>query len=352
MKRDRVLLLIILAFLSFVAGCATNLPPRSPQPTADTFVLEGSDGILGSFTMDLSNGSVSRQQTILIPGLGYLAAADPLGRFLWVPQHDVAFKDVFVTAPPTINTYMRGVDGQFSLSDQRDYQPRIYEIAVERHGRWAYGDSSGERRTFSISPVDGHLQEVAINPPGEGTLSVLHPLKNIFYGYLVSNPFTPAQTTTFVAYAPDDATGELRPLPNVSAQGNYFVREMAFTSDGRYLIAVDFNNQVHLLAVDEDGSLTEVDTLTSAVFIGGLVPHPRLQIIYHQSGEDGVLNALRVDNGTLIEEKFPFPGQPGFLHISSNGRFLLAQDGAVSLITLDPQTGAPIGIQPVDFSFF
>ena len=286
-----------------------------------------------------------------------MAGRDPLGRFAWIAQHDVVEHDIIITAPTTVNTFARMPDGLFSASDQRDYQPRIDQIAVERQGKWAYADGAGERRIFPISPVDGHLEGLGRIAPSEESAAMLtlHPTRNIFYGFTTRNFLTPTQTTVFAAYAPDNGTGELRPLPNVSTEVGYEVREMAFTSDGNYLIVLDFNpnRQVHLLAVDEDGGLREVDVQPTS-FLDGLVPHPKLPIVYHPSLEDGVITGFVVKNGALTElPKIQVGRQdlmPNILHVSSNGRFLLVYSDQAYLITLDSQTGAATDIHPVDFS--
>jgi 6-phosphogluconolactonase (cycloisomerase 2 family) len=182
----------------------------------------------------------------------------------------------------------------------------------------------------------------------------LRPNKNIFYGYTIRDFLTPAQTTVFVAYAPDNETGELRPLPNVSLEVGYEVQDMAFTSDGNYLLVIDFdpNRHVHLLTVDEDGSLREVDAQSPALFPQGLAAHPKLPIMYYSSLDLGGITALAVKNGALTKMPRIQVGRQdlfaSLLHISSNGRFLLVQSDQVYLITLDPQTGAATDIHPVN----
>jgi 6-phosphogluconolactonase (cycloisomerase 2 family) len=358
MAQDRRSRLIAALMLCFLAGCGTGVRPSLPpqQASADNFFIQFDDGAATYYSMDLSNGDVTLKQRISIPGTGYAAGMDPLGRFVWVAQQDIAEHDTIITAPPTVNTFARTPDGLFSASDQRDYQPRIDQIAVERRGRWAYADGPGERRVFSISPVDGHLEGAGrVLPIKEfAAMLTLQPTKNIFYGYNIRNFLTPTQTTVFAAYAPDNDTGELKPLPNVATEVGYEIREMAFTSDGKYLVVLDFdpNHEVHLLAVDEDGGLREVDALTPASYLNGLVAHPKLPIVYHESLEGGGLPAFRVENGALTElPKIQVPGEPYILHISSNGRFLLVQSDQVYLITLNPQTGAATDIHPVSFSF-
>jgi hypothetical protein len=356
MAQDRTLGLMATLMFWFLAGCATGMRPslQQQQPSADNFFIQFDDGVATYYSMDLSNGDVTLKQVISIPGTGYAAGMDPLGRFVWVAQQGVAEHDTIIEPPPTLNTYARMQDGFFSASDQRDYQPRIGQIAVERQGKWAYADGPGERRIFSISPVDGHLEGAGRIAPMEESAAMLtlQPTKNIFYGFNIRNFLTPTQTTVFAAYAPDNDTGELKPLPNVATEVGYEIREMAFTSDGRYLVVYDFDptSRVHLLAVDEDGSLTEVDALTPASYPSRLVPHPKLPIVYHQSLEGGGLPAFRVENGALTElPKIQVPGDPFVLHISSNGRFMLVQSNQVYLVTLDPQTGAATDIHTVNF---
>lgn len=358
MAQDRVSRLIATLMLCLLAGCGTGMRPPVPeqQQREDSFFLQTQDGLIASYSMDLANGDVSLKQRILIPGLGYPAGTDPLGRFLWIAQHDVVEHDTIITAPPTVNTFARKPDGFFSASDQRDYQPRIDEIAVEHHGKFAY-DNGAERRIFSISPVDGHLEEAGTTDAELGFV-ILHPIKNIFYSAISTNLFRPDTNTVFKAYASDSDTGELTPLPNVSTQVPYDIREMKFTSDGNYLIILDFDpsHRVHLLAVDKDGGLREVDALTPASYPYGLVAHPTLPIVYHQSlAGDGLIQAYGVKNGALTELPSIHVGDSdisgNLLHVSSDGRFLLVASRQIYLVTLNPQTGEATDIQPVNFPF-
>jgi hypothetical protein len=345
----------------FLAGCATGMRPSLQQQAgADNFFIQFDDGAATYYSMNLSNGAVTLKQRFSIPQTGYAAGMDPLGRFIWAAQQGVAEHDTIIEPPPTLNTYARMPDGLFSASDQRDYQPMIVQIAVEREGRWAYADGQGERRVFPISPVDGHLEGPGRVLPSQelaGPLT-LRPNENIFYGFTSSGFAAPTQTSVFAAYAPDHDTGELRPLPNVSLEVPYEILQMAFSPDGKYLLAVDFDpngHQVHLLAVDKDGSLREIDVLRPDSFYSGLAPHPKLPIVYLQSNEPGVVTALGIENGALTELPKIHVGQPGLsvqiLHISSNGRFMLAQSDQRYLITLDPETGAALDIRPLGFSF-
>ncbi len=363
MPRDRVSLLIAVALLCLLVGCGTVVRPvdQELKPAADSFLLQLSDGVIGSYSMNLSDGSISLRQSIHFPALGYQAGTDPLGRFAWIAQHDILEKDIFVAAPPTIITFARAADGLFFDSDRRDYQPKIEQIAVEHHGRWAYDaltDSVGQRRIFSISPGDGHLEEVGRTASGAyGAIMVLHPVENIFYGLEVRNASASAQGREIVvaAYASNEDTGELEPLPNVFTEIPEGIREMAFTSDGRHLVVADLNNQVHLLAKDSEGGLSEVGLLTPKFYVDGFVPHPKLPIIYHRSLEDGVVTSFGIDSGALAElPKIYLPNSGGavfLLHVSSDGRFLLVQNKGVYLITLDSHTGAATAIQPVNFPF-
>jgi len=358
MAQDRKRWLMATLMFCFVAGCGTGSRQAAPvqQAGADNFFYDFDDGLATYYSMDLANGNVTLKQKFLIPQTGYRAGMDPLGRFVWAAQQGVAEHDTIIEPPPTLNTYALMPDGLFSASDQRDYQPRIEQIAVERQGKWAYADGAGERRVFSISPVDGHLEGAGRILPIEessGPLT-LRPNKNIFYGCNIRDFLLPTQTTVFAAYAPDPDTGELKPLPNVATEVRYEIREMAFTSDGNYLIALDFSApfQVHLLAVDKDGGLTEVDTQPTP-YLNGLLPHPKLPIVYHQSPESGVIPAFGVENGALTELPAIHVGPPDLtpfiLHISSDGHFLLVQSDQAYLITLDPQTGAALDIHPVNF---
>lgn len=352
MAQDRTLRLIATLTFCFLAGCATGMRPsvQQQQAGADNFFIQFDDGGATYYIMDLSNGDVTLKQRFSIPGTGYPAGMDPLGRFVWVAQQGVAEHDTIIEPPPTLNTYAKMPDGLFSASDQRDYQPRIEQIAVERTGKWAYADGGGERRIFSISPVDGHLEGAGRVAPSEEQASslTLRPGKNIFYGITVHNIFTSTQTTIFSAYAPNEDTGELVPLANVTTEVPYSVKQMAFTPDGNYLIALDYGPapEVHLLALDKDGGLSEVDAATPPSNPWGFVTHSMLPLVYYSS-PDGTVKALRVENGALTEVQVGLPNSAFILHIASNGRFMLFQNAGVYLATLDPQTGAAIDIRPV-----
>ena len=362
MAQDRTLGLIATLTFCFLAGCATGMRPslQQQQASADNFFIQFDDGGATYYSMDLSSGDVTLKQRFSIPQTGYKAGMDPLGRFIWVAQEGVAEHDTIIEPPPTVNTFARTPDGLFAPSDQRDYQPRIDQIAVERQGKWAYADGAGERRIFSISPSDGHLEGAGRIAPADelAGMLTLRPGKNILYGVTINGLGTPTQTSEFAAYAPNEDTGELVALSNVATTGPYEVLQMAFSSDGKYLLAVDFDpngHQVHLLAVDENGGLREVDAIRPGSFYSGLVPHPTLPIVYHQTSEAGVIAAFEIRNGVLTELPKIQVGRPDLvpfiLHVSSNGRFLLVQSDQDYLITLNPETGAVVDIHPVNLSF-
>lgn len=211
---------------------------------------------------------------------------------------------------------------EFSLTDQNLY----FATVNSSTGQLGVPTASGGEACNS----NGTIPTIAVTPSNK-------------YAFVIDNCFS--QINTYVINGPNISLGTAQ--APFSALGD--LESVAIDPKGMYLYAIATNPQaLYQIGVNGgSGELTLLSTVMESADIQVVVADPNGKFIYANDPTDGLILAYLVNGGSLSPVSgspftVPSSGQPIYLNMESNGKFLYAPllSGGIAGFAIDSSTGA------------